>query len=413
MRIALVQSWQGRREPPVMPLGPGVLAAALGDREVAVIDPNPAPDPLGHLRDSLVEFEPHVIGFSLRNVDTTQRSDRWSYLPAFAAQLDVARKACPGALVVAGGAGFSLFPRAIAAKFEGIDVAISGEAEEALPSILDRFEAGGGVPGVLVAGSGPRVPGSPSFEAVRPGVYRQWERNLSIGVEVSRGCAARCSYCSYALVNGSAERRRPPGAVVSDMEALFEGWGIRHVFLASPLLNSDKESVSELLSTIADRGLPVTWEGYFGPRGLDGGMAALAVRSGCTGISLSPDAATARGMLELGKGFAPADVAAAIDAVRKTSLRLSLNIFPVLPGGGAMEIILSFARGLEWSARAGRSLRRLRFGTIRMVPGTVLSAGMEEADLLEPVFYGGKGLAARIAPLLARLLAKGHACSRR
>jgi hypothetical protein len=412
VRVALVTALQGRREPPVMPLGPGVLASGLEGHEVMILDPNTAEDPTDRLVRGLSGFRPDVVGLSMRNVDTTQSADRWSYLPPFTAQVAAVRKTCPGALLVVGGAGFSLFPEAILSRLSGVDAAVFGEAEEALPRIVDDF-ARGRAPGRLAAG-GPQIPLTPRYDLMDVGSYRGWEGNLSIGVEVSRGCDRLCTYCCYPRIGGPVVRYRMPAEVAGDMEALHAGWGVGHVFLVSPLLNSDPGRAREVFAEIIARRLPVTWEGYFGPAGLDRDLVALAVRSGCTGMSISADAGTLAGMRRLGKGFSPADVEHAIDTLRGfPAVRLSMNIFPLVPGGGPLEMPVSFLRGARWAARAGRSLSRMRYGTIRLVPGTPLAGGLGEEELLDPVFVEGRGPVRMMIRTLSRLLGRGLRCSRR
>lgn len=413
MRVALVQAMLGRREPPVMPLGSGVLAAALAGHEVAVIDPNLSGEPAVYLDSSLRSFQPSFVGISMRNADTTQAGDPWSYLPAFVSTVAAARAACPGSVIVAGGAAFSLFPGAVFSAVPGLDAAVAGEGEEVLPGMVEAAARGrpptGIVPGVPV-----RRISSPLHAAMRVDAYRVWQHNLSVGVEVSRGCSSRCSYCSYPVIGGGVLRVRKPSEVVADMGALCEGWGIGHVFLCASILNPDPDSAAELFSALADRGLPMTWEGYFSPAGLDRGLAALAVRAGCTGISLSPDGGTAGAMRRMGKGFGPREVSRAIDAVRGfPSLRLSVSVFPRVPGGGLLETLASFARGAAWSLRAGRVLSRMRYGTIRLMPGTPLAEGLGDEDLLEPVFFVGTAAQASAHALLSRILGKDRGCTRR
>jgi hypothetical protein len=195
--------------------------------------------------------------------------------------------------------------------------------------------------------------------------------------------------------------------VLKDLKLLRGGYGVGRVFLVSPLLNACPERACSLFTRIAEEVPGISWEGYFTPAGLTAELARLAERSGCTGISLSPDSGTAGGMRRLGKGFGPAEVAGALDAVRGTSsIRLSINLFPVVPGGPAGESLATFARGVMWSLRAGRRLSRLRFGTIRILPGTALASAVPRQDLLEPVFWFGPGRTSPTAgvSVLTRLL---------
>lgn len=392
-----------------MPIGPGLVAASLKGWEVRVFDPNLEEDPLPALDRTIREFMPDFTGISLRNMDTTNHNDPHSYLPAFREQVRIARGAAPGAFIAAGGAAASLFSRALAAGTPGLDMIFSGEAEGLSGNELSTragVSAGKG-PALVECGPPDGLPGTPRYDLLGVSEYRKWQDNLAVGVEVSRGCGCACTYCSYPLISGNRERYRPEDDVLEDLKLLRGRYGVGKVFLVSPLLNACPERASSLFTRIAEEVPGISWEGYFTPAGLTPELARLAERSGCTGISLSPDSGTARGMRRLGKGFGPGEVARALDAVRCTSsIRLSINLFPVVPGGPSGEGLATFARGVLWSLRAGRRISRLRFGTIRILPGTALESVIPRQDLLEPVFWFGQG---RISPsgrvsVLTRLL---------
>lgn len=409
LRVLLVQSWLGRREPPVMPLGPGALASVLGGSDVRVIDPNVASSPLGLLESSLRDFQPGIVGFSLRNVDTTQYADRWSYIPAFLEQVALTRRVSPSAFVTAGGPGLSLFPHAVSGM-AGLDAALVGEAEDLLPGLLERLEAGDTpVPGAILRARSPACPSPPRYELLGLESYVPWQRNLAVGVEVSRGCSSRCSYCSYPLLGGGSERYRPARAVVSDLEKLHGDYGVRHVFLVSPVLNGNPQMAAEILTAISERNLSLTWEGYFSPEGLTRELALLAARAGCRGIGLSPDSGSSRAMGRLGKGYGPKDVSKALRALEHApGIRVSLNLFPVVPEGTLLETAATYSRGALWSLMLGRRLSRIRYGTVRLVPGTPLAGTATEESLLEPAFFHGAGRRSPSIPvrLLSRALGR-------
>ncbi|HRW78897.1 MAG TPA: cobalamin B12-binding domain-containing protein, partial [Candidatus Sabulitectum sp.] len=194
MRILLVQSFLGRRQHPVLPAGILSIAGALRGHDLMVADPNLHSSPMEYLRGILGSFRPDAVGISLRNCDTTSYTDRFSYLPAFARQVELIRDVIPGVHLVAGGAGFSLFAEDIMGSIPGIDCGVAGHGEALAQSLFqDRLT------GLHRGGSG--MIAHPALDLVKMEDYLPFQRNLSLGVEVNRGCDRDCAYCAYGEIS--------------------------------------------------------------------------------------------------------------------------------------------------------------------------------------------------------------------
>ena len=204
MKIALVQSWLGEEAgEPVFPIGLASLAASLPGHTVAAFDPNVAGgDPMAALARFLRDFSPEMTGVSLRNIDSTNTRVNVSYLPPFGRTLATVRQETTGPLVV-GGAGFSMFAKAIMASWPAINygVALEGEtAFAALADTLSRGNAPSSVPSLFCrdadgeaffTGESSKMDlsnlPSPDFSILplTPYAAVPW----GIGVETKRGCA--------------------------------------------------------------------------------------------------------------------------------------------------------------------------------------------------------------------------------
>ncbi|MBI4949193.1 MAG: cobalamin B12-binding domain-containing protein, partial [Deltaproteobacteria bacterium] len=131
MKILFIQSYLGRKEPSVMPLGILMVATMLKDHEVAVYDPNISNDPYGGLKKKLAEFRPDVVGISIRNIDNQQGVDFFYYFNTLRPTLAIIKETAPKARVMAGGAGFSIFAKIIMERVSDIDYGVYLEGEEA------------------------------------------------------------------------------------------------------------------------------------------------------------------------------------------------------------------------------------------------------------------------------------------
>jgi hypothetical protein len=405
MRVLLVQSWLGRSEPPVVPLGLLNLAAVIADRaEVTVFDPNVAERPMEDLRDVAVSLDPDVVGISLRNCDTTKLEDPFNYLPAFAAQVRMLSKIRPRARLVAGGSGFSLFAGRLMDHLPELDAGVAGPGESAVEGIL------GGEGGVLRGGGSAT---RPHWDLIDLAPYIARERNLAVGVEAARGCPGRCSYCVYPELDGEPDRRSH-GEILADIGEVYAR-GARHIFVVAPVLNADPEWLAGLLEEMAGRFPGLTWEAYHTPKGITEEYLRLAARAGLTRVGLSPDGTTDGELAELGKGFRTADLRQALDAIcRADGIGVSLSFFPVLPSLSLAGSLAAVVRAGRLGRSCGGSLLRQRSALIRLLPGTPLAEelGLSDEDLFVPegrlhegVFLSRSPLAGALVRAAGRLMA--------
>ena len=124
MRILLIQSYLGRKEKPLLPLGLAYVATNLNGHEVSIVDPNIVNSPFDSIRKKLTDFDPEVIGISLRNIDTTLYKDRFYYYKNLVSTVEYIKRIVPDALIVIGGAAFSLYAEEIMRQNPKIDYGI-------------------------------------------------------------------------------------------------------------------------------------------------------------------------------------------------------------------------------------------------------------------------------------------------
>lgn len=363
-------------------MGLAVIASALKGHETVIEDLNLSPSPLERLGSLLRDFRPDVAGFSLRNCDTTAYTDPFSYIPAFAAQVERTVSVCPGVFLMAGGAGFSVFPQAVMEHCPGIDCGVTGHGEEIVRNLMENRERG------LFHGGGGKVI-TPSLDMVDYRPYLSFQENLSTGVEVNRGCGLRCRYCSYPAISGGTVMERPIDDITGDMLNLASA-GAGHFFLIAPVLNSTRERGIEVAMGVKAAG-DFTWEAYHTPKGFDDKYAGLLAESGCAGVSISPDGGTQEQLELMGKDYGVDELEGAVRAAAGAGIPVSLNIFPWHGETGMRGMTEAFRNGVRWGEMAGSRLKRLRFGLIRRMPGTVygpaglsLSSGIDPGEFVKP-----------------------------
>ena len=362
MRILLIQTWLGRKQHPVLPLGLASIAASLASHQVRIEDLNLSRSPMERLRSVLADYNPEAVGFSLRNADTTSFFDRYSYIPLCLEQIELTSRLCPDAHILAGGAGFSIFAEQIMDHSQHIHCGVTGHGELIVEELIRQRACGlyHGAKGDFV---------SPRFDLLSLPSYIPFQNNLTVGVEVNRGCDRRCTYCSYSAISGTSVQERSSELVKHDIVQLA-AQGFHHFFLIAPVLNNRKARGMEVASMVVSLDSGITWEAYHSALDFDEEYASFIRDSGCMAVSFSPDGGTAEQMKRLGKDYNTADLESAIAAAVTSGMQVSLNIFPWDAAGGIPEMIRAFRNGARWGRLAGSGLKRLRFSLIRRLPRT-------------------------------------------
>lgn len=406
MHVLLVNT--NRVEPPVAPIGLFYLAAFLRARGVSTgfLDVSWNGGSLG-AREALTGIpmdtrSPDVIGFSVRNIDSAQMMRAQYFIPEVVSEVRAIRSAFPSAVCVLGGAGFSIEPVEIL-KLTGADFGIVGEGEAPFFELLGRIADAkdpSGIPGLVAragetwAAAAPRCsPGemlrSLPFQEVDAATYEPYYSNGGMAsIQTKRGCAARCLYCTYPVIEGREYRLFPPNRVVDEMEH-FARMGFDYFHFADSIFNVPRRHAIDVCEEIVRRQLRVRWHAYMSPAGMDAELAGLFARSGNDGIQLGVDSCS-EAMLEVHrKSFSSQDIFQASRAVKAAGLDLALNILFGAPG----ETLQTVQETLDAVDELAPDAAFITQG-IRVYRGTPIHRWLvergqlsPERPLLEPYFY--------------------------
>jgi anaerobic magnesium-protoporphyrin IX monomethyl ester cyclase len=406
MKILLIQTWLGRKEKPIYPLGLSTLAGDLTDHEVHIIDPNVLPDPWLPLEEELIAFQPEVVGLSLRNVDTTQFRDPFVYLKTLQPTLDLVKRLAPSAIRIIGGSGFSVHAEAIMQRFPDLQIGIPLEGDLVFPELLkqlhysrntedshcERSEATS-VAGIYIRKeknihyTGPAsLPGKNHWSEPRWDLWdpKQYiHESATIGIQTKRGCALSCVYCTYGYLNGKCYRFREPLQVVDEIQKLWEKFGVPEFMFVDSVFNFPRDHAEAICHELIRRELPVRWSAWLHEKYLNRDFLELMVDAGCYEVSFSPDGYTDSTLKSLGKGMTKADVQRGYELVKEfPRLRVGYNFFINPPGqtSGGFLSLMGFFLKARWQLR-GR-WNGFLLGKIRIEPHTVIyDQALEEGSL--------------------------------
>jgi anaerobic magnesium-protoporphyrin IX monomethyl ester cyclase len=339
---------------------------------------------------------------SLRNIDTGQSYGVFSYFPSFVKTVKYLQAWCPDAVLVAGGAGFSLFAAEIMKQVPELDFGIYLEGEESFPELLHSLDHPETVKGVYyrrngeVLFTGAREPlafGSlpmPRRDILDLSVYND---SQSMGVQTKRGCVFDCMYCTYPFLSGRRLRLRSPEKVGQEVEILRREYGKTEIFFADNIFNWPLSHAEAICQELLRRKLDVRWTAYFSERVMAADFAKLAVEAGCVSFEFSPDGCNDASLRRLGKGTTREQLEATYRLIEGApGARFLCNFMWNYPQTGWRD--LRDLCSLVYRLLRMKNLARLGVSTMRILPNTRLRAiAIEEGrigpedDLLSPTFY--------------------------
>jgi len=392
----------------VYPIGVVTLASIIkDDHEVEILDLNVEVDPYKALKEKVVHFAPSAIFISLRNIDPLGNK-MTSLIPQFGVAVKMISALNSEIKLIAGGTGFSLFPKKIMEMFPEITFGIVGEGENSIKPLLLNVDSPEEIKGLCYRKGDEVYMNQPSMDLpmenyvipdrdlVDMSKYQSNTYVQSIGVESKRGCPFSCSYCVYPNLQGKKLRCREPKDVVDEIEFLNKEYGMERVHFTDPVVNIPAGHMEDICQLLIDRKVKVKWSGFFREDMLNEYNANLFVKSGCECFSFSPDGLTDEAMNVLGKNMTIDDVKNAVKIAAKTDI-LSVYHFMINVPGENEETVKKGRELIRWiydEHSQNRNLGTVVLNNIRIYPNTpICDIAIEEGviakstELLYPTYY--------------------------
>jgi radical SAM superfamily enzyme YgiQ (UPF0313 family) len=216
-----------------------------------------------------------------------------------------------------------------------------------------------------------------------------------LNVQTQRGCAHRCCYCTYPVVEGRQHRRRPPELVAEEFEQLHR-LGARYAFIVDSIFNSSARHVTETCEALLRRKVKLPWGCFLRPQGLTPELMRLMARAGLAHIEFGSDSFCDEVLAAYHKGLTFDDIVQASEVARKEQV----DFCHFLIAGGPGETRATLERTFQNSRRLEGAVIMAVVG-MRIYPGTRLfeqavAEGRIQrgADLLQPTYYLAPGLEA-------------------
>jgi hypothetical protein len=401
----LIISTNREKSPEIaLPIGACAVATAadMAGHDVHFLDLCFARSPAACAEEAAHKLRPDAVGLSIRNLDNCDYTSPHSYLPEIKSIVDACRRGC-GAEIVIGGPAVSQSPEAMA-RHIGCRIAVSGEGEESYPALLRSMARGedcARVPGVTVVDgdetrSTPHVPARDVSSLPDPEPWRWLDlrryrsHGAAMPLQAKRGCALRCSYCVYPLLEGSAWRVREPEMVADDVVNAREA-GMDAVEFVDSVFGLPAKHALECCEAVARRepGIPLSTLGL-NPLACTDELIDTMNDAGFSAVGITAESGSDTMLESLRKNFTSEDLHRTVEKLALLNAR-KLWMFMI---GGPGETEATVARTARFIEGLPSSDLALITHGVRVLPGTplcddLISEGIISPDdeLIHPTFY--------------------------
>jgi radical SAM superfamily enzyme YgiQ (UPF0313 family) len=338
---------------PASPSGPVYIAGAArqAGHEVQIYERLFANDLVGELTAKLRDFQPEVIGVSIRLVfgDELDReaplgTRHTDLRPGVKEMIDIVRQVSP-ARILLGGPGFNYYARDWL-EYLDLDYGIRGEGEEAFPLFLQQLSEGGdiySVPGCAFRKDGgfysvpPRPVQDLDHQALPAYDLLDWQsyagRKIFPAIFTKRGCAFSCTYCPYSKLEGKRYRLKSPQRVLSEARCIFQNMGSRKVMFCDNNFNTPRQHAEAICRALITEKADLQWgTGDLRPAGVTDNFCRLMEESGCFYANLAIESASEKMLKSMKRGYTVRQVRESLDAMSRSRIPFGASLMLGAPG---------------------------------------------------------------------------------
>ena len=299
MRVLLIATnrhdrLQSRLNAQPMPIGLAYIAGHLDHElhEVKVLDLMFSDDHLAEVEATVKQFQPQMVGMSVRNLSNHSYMNTIWALPISKAVIDRIRSVSD-AIIVCGGPAFSIMPSEIL-ELLGADIGLAGDAGETFAALADRIADGEpsyfDLPGLVYKKNGQIMlnEGYCTSEFAKPprledlDMERYNKAGFGIGILTKLGGFYYPANASETQINESGWRViRPIDEVVAEVKSMKERFGMKKVFFVDNGFNLPLDHAKSLCSQLIESEVNIRWNTCLAPFNCDAELIGLMKDAGC------------------------------------------------------------------------------------------------------------------------------------
>ncbi len=310
-----------------------------------------AHDLQGELTDLLQEFQPDVIGISIRlvfgdevDLQAPLGTRHTALRPRVREIVDVVRQVSK-AFIVLGGPGFNCY--AIDwLKYLDLDYGIRGEGEESFPLFLERFKQGGDIgtiPGCVFRKNGhfESTPPHPveDLDGMSLPAYDLFDlekyaaRGINPAIFTKRGCAFNCTFCPYSKLEGKRYRVKSPERILAEIRHIQRHSSTSRVMFCENSFNVPKRHAASICRYLIAEGPEIQWgTGDLKPIGVTPDFCQLMEDSGCFYANLAIESASADMLKRMKRGYKVRQIRDSLEALSRSNIPFGASLMLGAPG---------------------------------------------------------------------------------
>ena len=254
MKILFINSNQFKQPWPILPFGLCCVSAAVkqAGHHVRILDLCFSSDTEKDITAAVNEFDPDVVGLSIRNIDNSAGYNTEFFLDEIDANTIRPLKNIFVGPIVIGGPSVGISGREML-EYLDLNYAIRGDGEAGMVEFLNRLESGKDLsqtPGLIIRQGGRIETENPAacvsdldsvfskgniFSDIDLTPYNAFGTHLP--VQTKRGCALKCTYCTYNRIEGKRFRLRDPRRIADQIETMVRNTGINKIEFTDSTFN--------------------------------------------------------------------------------------------------------------------------------------------------------------------------------
>ena len=337
-KVLLINSNRFKHPWPVIPFGLCYIATSLetnGNHQVSFLDLCFSADCEHDIHDSIRNFVPDVIGISIRNIDDTGGYNVHFLLEDVKKDvIDFCKNEFRGPIVI-GGPSVGISGIEMLDYFD-LEYAIRGDGEAVMPEFVKRIEnrqSLDGLEGLIIRRGNAIVQESAPYRVqnldllpfpkplrfINLDLYRSFGSPLH--VQTKRGCALRCSYCTYNEIEGRKYRLRSPRLTADEIEILVNETGIRHIEFTDSIFNVPLSHTKEVLREVIARNLDLRLHTMgLSPSAIDEELLDLMKSAGFNDVDIGAESVCDEILESLSKDFNRSDVIKTAELLKRKKI---------------------------------------------------------------------------------------------
>lgn len=280
------------------------------------------------------------------------------------------KKELPHVKTIYGGPHATILPETAIGK-EGVDFVVIGEAEYTVRDLVEHLLQGKGnykeIPGICYLNENKKTVRTaareliknldelpmPAYHLLPMDKYRAYAA-LDVGrkfstMMTSRGCTARCAFCTSVQMNQYKWRQRSPVAVADEIEYLNKTYGISHMYFQDDEFTVNHKRVLEICDEIKRRNLDVIWECLTRVSNVKEDILQKMYEGGCRSIIYGVECGYQEGIDRLKKFITLEQVERAVILTKKAGIQVKCSFLIGFPWEGEKEIrqTIAFAKKID------------------------------------------------------------------